>query len=95
MAYHCSIRLILSRSRSASSRMHRESLRTRTRHSSQGNTAVYVCNTRVNHPTPPLAAVFTLVTRFHREAGAAHSRSVLERPKTGNGGRLFILASSL
>jgi hypothetical protein len=76
---HCSIRLIPSRSRSASCGMHRKSPRTRTRRSRLVNTAVYVCNIRVNHSTQRLDAAFTLGTRFHPAAGAGRSCSVLDR----------------
>jgi osmotically inducible protein OsmC len=74
-----SIRLILSRSRLASSRMHRKSPRTRIRHSSPVNTVVYVCNTKVSHPTQRPDAVFCPATRFHPAAGAGRSCSVLNR----------------
>jgi hypothetical protein len=87
LAYPCSIRPIPSRSRSASSRMHRGVPRTQTRHSSPANTVVYVCNSRENHPTQRPVAVFTLVTRFRPAAGARHSRSVLERPFDRRRGR--------
>src|SRR6266851_5220239 len=79
-----SIRLILSRSRLASSRMHRKSPRTLIRHLSPVNAVVYVCNTRVSHPTQRLDAVFLPATRFHPAAGAGRSCSVLDG-QIGNG----------
>src|SRR6267378_1658501 len=82
-----SIRLILSRSRLASSRMHRKSPRTRIRRSRLVNAVVYVRNTRVRHPTQRLDAVFLPATRFHPAAGAGPSCSVLDR-QFGNSVRL-------
>jgi hypothetical protein len=76
LACHYSIRLILSRSRSVSCRMHRMSPRTRTRRSSRVNTVVYACNIKANHLPQRPAAEFSPVTRFHSAAGAGHSRSV-------------------
>src|ERR1700676_1906735 len=79
-----SIRLILSRSRLASSRMHRKSPRTRIRHSSPVNSVVYVCNSKVSHPTQRPDAVFLPATRFHPAAGAGRLCSVLDK-QFGNG----------
>src|SRR5450631_2251170 len=84
---HHSIRPIPSRSRLASSRMHRKSPRTRIRCSSLGNSAAYVCNIRVKHPTQQLVAASSLGTRCRPAAGARRSCSVLDR-QFGNCDRL-------
>jgi len=49
---------------------------------------VYVCNTRVSHPTQRLDAVFLPAARFHPAAGAGRSCSVLDR-QFGNSVRLI------